>query len=113
MAASSLKEFRIVMTSNSIRKCTIGIKFNQVCHKQSYCKEVKTIFIENLSPVDNELVRWRTGINDVSATVCFHHREVYLQRCSATQSKCCDPTKHHVNSGKKRRKGKIVLEVLV
>lgn len=95
------------MASNDIRKCTVGIKFDIDCHKKSYCKDMKTIFMENLSSNEKELLQWQTNLYDATATICLHHKEVYLKRFSATQSSCCDPKKHHTKSGKKR-KGKIL-----
>ena len=74
------------MSGNSnLERCDIGIKFDQPCHKQSYCKKMDIISINSLQQYERAVVKWRTGIETSNATLCLHPKEVFLKRFAASE----------------------------
>ena len=73
------------MSGNSnLETCDIGIKFDQPCHKQSYCKKMD-ISINSLQQYERAVVKWRTGIETSNATLRLHPKEVFLKRFAASE----------------------------
>ena len=82
---------------------------NPAIYKQSYSKKIYIISINSLQQYEREVVKWRTSIETSNATLCLHHKKVFLKRFAASKINCCDPFSHHGNSvSSRKRKGNIL-----
>ena len=92
--------------AEGIEKCTF-VKLNSTCHLQHYAKKCCLLQVKNLTPEEQRLLLIRSSISDINtdeATICLHHKAVYLTHFNYLQrNKCCNPFDLHQ---KKRAKGK-------
>ena len=83
MSSSELKE-----------KCSIGVYNDDLCHKSDYTRRQELIYVEDLNENDLKLIKLRSGIKEI-ASICNHHKTVYLQRFEQNEKYCCDPFRKH------------------
>jgi len=73
------------------------------CHKLSYSRLCGLDNFIDLSDVERELAILRSGIkieNQTSATICFHHKKVFLDRFESQHTTCFDPLQRHKKTAK-------------
>ena len=92
--------------SEKIEDCSIGINLKEECHKTIYTAKVG--FVNSFTEEEFELIKWRSGIDDLEFTLCYHHKETILNRFTKQQTNCCDPFGDHTNTKRstKRKKSK-------
>ena len=76
--------------------CTVGKKLDDECHKNTHCRKAGINVIEKLPEIEIKLLKIRTGLNLTNTDyLCLHHEQVYLQKYTSRQCKCCDPFSNH------------------
>lgn len=83
-------------------QCTVGDMVGCKCHLTTYSKRVGTETLESLDQDTRETLMWRTGLTilNINATVCFHHKYVFLKRYQLQQKACCNPFNLHSSTKK-------------
>ena len=79
-------------------KCSIGLVKEEVCHKQTYIKEMGLINVEDIDIQDKQIIIKRSGIQAIIETICFHHKYLLLNKYEFLQKTCCDPFQEHKKS---------------
>ena len=85
-------------------QCTVGILDGSARHLKTYSKKCGIESLMVLDPIMRETLHWRTGtsIVNIDATICLHHKYVFLKRYPMLQKKCCDPFSSHT-AGQRRK----------
>lgn len=83
-------------SASLMSKCSVGVKLDKECHKQTYCRKVGLSPVAGLEKKSQELLSWRTDIKfGDEDMICQHHETVYLSRYESLQKFCCDPFHIH------------------
>ena len=95
--------------ADELEKCNFGVVLNSKCHLLHYAKKSGLLQLKSLGQDEQNLLLIRTStsgcLNRDEATVCLHHKAVFLTLFHLLQhNKCCNPFDLH----KKKVKGEFI-----
>ena len=84
--------------------CSIGKVLKEVCDKTTHTSKIGRRMFKDFSEEEIAVICKRSGFNVVTSDseldICFHHDNVFLEKYSRNQTKCCDPFTTHKSAAK-------------
>ena len=62
--------------ASSIETCCVGIKFGDLCHKNSFTQSQKNKSFKDLTDKEQELICLRSGVALIN-TIFLHHEKIH------------------------------------